>query len=62
MDKSRLLDIINEVENLGYEFSNKSFVCGTHADEESTLEMRNIGAEFSNAISILREIILTEGV
>jgi hypothetical protein len=62
MDKARLMEALIEVETKGLRFSNKSFECGAHTNVETQSAMRQSDAEFSNAISNLREMILTEGV
>ena len=62
MDKAKLMEALIEVETKGLRFSNKSFECGAHTNIETQSAMRQSDAEFSNAISNLREMILTEGV
>lgn len=62
MDKNKLIDIINEIDIIGTKVSIKAFECGTHTNDKTTLEMRKTNADFSNAISKLREMIFTEGV
>lgn len=62
MDKLKLIGLVNEVDIKGFKFSEKSFQCGAHTDDKTTLEMRKANAEFSDAISKLREMIFTEGV
>ncbi len=65
MEKEKALEMISalvDVEITGLRFSNKSFECGAHTNIETQNEMRQADAEFSNAISNLRELILAEGV
>ena len=65
MEKEKALEMISalvDVEITGLRFSNKSFECGAHTNIETQNEMRQADSEFSNAISNLRELILTEGV
>jgi hypothetical protein len=62
MDKAKLMEALIEVETKGLRFSNKSFECGAHTNVEAQSAMRQSDAEFSNAISNLREMILSEGV
>ena len=62
MDKAKLMEALIEIETKGLRFSNKSFECGAHTNVETQSAMRQSDAEFSSAISNLREIILTEGV
>lgn len=62
MDKAKFMEVLIEVETKGLRFSNKSFECGAHTNVETQSAMRQSDAEFSNAISNLREMILTEGV
>lgn len=62
MDKNKLIDVINEIDILGTKVSIKAFECGAHTNIETQRAMRQSNSEFSDAISNLREIILTEGV
>lgn len=62
MDKAKLMEALIEIETKGLRLSNKSFECGAHTNIETQSAMRQADAEFSNAISNLRELILTEGV
>ena len=65
MDKAKALEMIStlvDIEITGLRFSNKSFECGAHTNIETQNAMRQADTEFSDAISNLRELILTEGV
>lgn len=62
MDKAKLIAVLGELETKAIRWSTKSYVCGSHDTEETTREMKQADADFSNSLSDLRKAILSEGV
>ena len=62
MDKTKLVAVLGDLEANAIRWSTKSYVCGSHDTEETTREMKQADADFSNTLSDLRKAILSEGV
>ena len=62
MDKVKLIAILGDLEAKAIRWSTKSYVCGSHDTAETEKEMRQADADFSDSLSNLREVILSEGV
>ena len=62
MDKVKLIAVLGDLEAKAIRWSTKSYVCGSHDTEETEREMRQADADFSDSLSNLREVILSEGV
>ena len=62
MDKTKLVAVLGDLEAKAIRWSTKSYVCGSHDTEETTSEMKQADADFSNTLSDLRKAILSEGV
>lgn len=62
MDKTVLIAILGDLEAKAIRWATKSYVCGSHDTEETTREMKKADADFSDSISNLRKVILSEGV
>lgn len=62
MNKAKLIAVLGELETKAIRWSTKSYVCGSHDTEETEKEMRQADANFSDSLSNLREVILSEGV
>lgn len=62
MDKTKLIAALGDLEVKATRWSTKSYVCGSHDTEETTREMKQADADFSNSLSNLRKVILSEGV
>ena len=62
MDKTKLVAVLGDLEAKAIRWSTKSYVCGSHDTEETTREMKQADADFSNTLSDLRKAILSEGV
>ena len=62
MDKAKLIVVLGDLETKAIRWSTKSYVCGSHDTEETTREMKQADADFSNSLSDLRKVILSEGV
>lgn len=62
MDKAKLIAVLGDLETKAIRWSTKSYVCGSHDTEETTREMKQADADFSNSLSDLRKTILSEGV
>lgn len=62
MNKATLIAVLGDLEAKAIRWSTKSYVCGSHDTEETTKEMKKADLEFSNTLSDLRKVILSEGV
>lgn len=62
MDKAKLIAVLGDLEVKAVRWSTKSYVCGSHDTEETTREMKQADADFSDSISNLRKVIISEGV
>ena len=62
MDKAKLIAVLGDLEAKAIRWSTKSYVCGSNDTEETTREMKQADADFSNSLSDLRKAILSEGV
>lgn len=62
MNKATLIAVLGDLEVKAIRWSTKSYVCGSHDTEETTREMKQADADFSNSFSNLRKAILSEGV
>ena len=62
MNKATLIAVLCDLETKAIRWSTKSYVCGSHDTEETTREMKQADADFSNSLSNLRKAILSEGV
>ena len=62
MNKATLIAVLGDLETKAIRWSTKSYVCGSHDTEETTREMKQADADFSNSLSDLRKAILSEGV
>lgn len=62
MNKATLIAVLGDLETKAIRWSTKSYVCGSHDTEETEREMRQADADFSDSISNLRKLILSEGV
>lgn len=62
MDKAKLIAVLGDLEVKAVRWSTKSYVCGSHDTEETTREMKQADADFSDSLSDLRKAILSEGV
>jgi hypothetical protein len=62
MDKVKLIAILGDLEAKAIRWATKSYVCGSHDTAETEKEMRQADANFSDSLSNLREVILSEGV
>ena len=62
MNKATLIAVLGDLEVKAVRWSTKSYVCGSHDTEETTREMKQADVDFSDSISNLRKLILSEGV
>lgn len=62
MNKATLIAVLGDLETKAIRWSTKSYMCGAHDTEETTREMKQADADFSNSLSNLRKAILSEGV
>lgn len=62
MYKAKLIAILGDLEARAIRWSTKSYVCGSHDNEETEREMRQADADFSDSLSDMRKAILSEGV
>lgn len=62
MNKAKLIAVLGDLETKAIRWSTKSYVCGSHDTEETTREMKQADTDFSNSLSDLRKVIISEGV
>lgn len=60
MDKGKLIKALNDIEKMGLRLENKCLVCGIHTSDKALSEVHKADREFSDAISKLRNEIISE--